>query len=147
MPCYPLTLYFDGDCPICRFEVAQLRARDRARQLRFIDIAAPSFVAEPDDPRREEMLARIHARRADGRWLHGMAVFRAAYRAVGLGWIVAPSGWPLLAPLADRLYALFARHRRRLAARSGDLFDGLALMRQRRQARESCAGRCEAQSR
>ena len=29
----------------------------------------------------------------------------------GLGWLVAPTGWPLLRPLFDRLYGGFARHR------------------------------------
>ncbi|MBK8337194.1 MAG: DUF393 domain-containing protein [Sterolibacteriaceae bacterium] len=42
---YPLTLLYDGDCAICRFEVASLERRDTLRRLRFVDIAAPGFDA------------------------------------------------------------------------------------------------------
>jgi predicted DCC family thiol-disulfide oxidoreductase YuxK len=40
--------------------------------------------------------------------------FRQAYRAVGLGWVLAPTGWPLLRPAFDALYRIFARHRVRM---------------------------------
>lgn len=59
-------------------------------------------------------MAEIHGVYPDGRLVKGATAFRAAYRAVGLGWLLAPTGWPLLKPLFDRLYALFARHRLRL---------------------------------
>jgi predicted DCC family thiol-disulfide oxidoreductase YuxK len=41
-------------------------------------------------------------------------VFREAYAAVGLGWLVAPTGWPILRPLFDVGYRWFARNRVRL---------------------------------
>jgi len=37
-----------------------------------------------------------------------------AYRAVGLGWLLAPAGWPVLGWFFDGLYAVFARYRVRL---------------------------------
>ncbi len=44
-----------------------------------------------------------------------MSVFRATYKAVGLGWLLAPTGWPVLKPLFDGLYRLFAKYRAPLA--------------------------------
>jgi predicted DCC family thiol-disulfide oxidoreductase YuxK len=40
-----------------------------------------------------------------------MEVFREAYRAIGLGWLLAPTGWPGLRWLADCGYEWFARNR------------------------------------
>ncbi len=53
----------------------------------------------------------LHVRTPDGRVVCAMEAVRAAYRAVGLGWLVAPTGWPGLRPVFDRLYAAFARNR------------------------------------
>jgi predicted DCC family thiol-disulfide oxidoreductase YuxK len=44
-------------------------------------------------------------------------VFRQAYGLVGLGWLYAPSRWPLLRPLVDALYGLWARWRLAITGR------------------------------
>ena len=48
---------------------------------------------------------------ADGRVLRAMDAVRAVYAAVGLGWLVAPTGWPGIRWLADGCYRFLARHR------------------------------------
>jgi predicted DCC family thiol-disulfide oxidoreductase YuxK len=40
---YPLTLFYDADCPVCSLEMDHLRARNDAGKLRFVDIAVPGF--------------------------------------------------------------------------------------------------------
>lgn len=57
----------------------------------------------------------IHAVLADGRIVSGMDAIRAAYRAIGLGWLVAPTGWPLLRPFFDGLYSRVARNRQAIS--------------------------------
>jgi len=118
------TLYFDGECPFCVREVRWLQRRDRRGALAAVDIAAPEFDAAAIGRTRDEMMARIHGRRADGEVITGMAVFREAYRAVGLGWITAPTGWPLLRPLFDLAYRAFARNRVRLGRLFGRACEG-----------------------
>jgi len=49
--------------------------------------------------------------------IEGMEVFRRAYAAVGLGWLLAPSGWPGVGRLFDAAYRWFARNRLRLTGR------------------------------
>jgi hypothetical protein len=74
-----------------------LRRRDRGRgALALIDIAAPGFDAARYGRDHEMLLARIHGVLPDGTVIEGMEVFRRAYAAVGLGWVLAPSRWPLL---------------------------------------------------
>jgi len=53
----------------------------------------------------------IHGVFPDGRIVSRMEVFREAYRAVGLGWLLAPTRWPVLRWLSDCGYEWFARNR------------------------------------
>lgn len=115
-----LTLLYDGHCPICQKEVAWLRWKNRRGKLAFQDIQAVDFSPEIYGKTHAELMAEIHGVLADGTVIKGMPVFRACYRAVGLGWLLAPTDWPLLKGCFDRLYGLFARHRIRL----GGLFGG-----------------------
>jgi predicted DCC family thiol-disulfide oxidoreductase YuxK len=43
--------------------------------------------------------------------IEGMPAIRAAWRAAGLGWVMAPTGWPVLRWLCDLGYLVFARYR------------------------------------
>jgi len=118
-----LTLLYDGGCPLCLREVRFLEARDRrlhpgAPRLAFVDIDAPDYnpAAHGGIDYRQAM-GRIHALRADGSVLQDVAVFRQAYSLIGLGWLYAPTGWPLLAPLVNGLYSFWAALRLRLTGR------------------------------
>jgi predicted DCC family thiol-disulfide oxidoreductase YuxK len=111
MNIYPLTLLYDGACPVCNLEMDNLKARNAEGLLRFVDISVPGFDASPYGASIAEMNALIHAQRADGSLVIGVEVFRLAYSAVGLGRWVAPTGWPFLKPWVDAAYAVFARHR------------------------------------
>lgn len=118
-----LTVLYDGACPLCLREVKGLQRRDRARhgeqpRLAFIDIDRTDY-----DPEAHagigyaEAMGRIHAITAEGEVLRDVAVFRRAYALVGLGWLYAPTHWPLLGQLADLAYGLWAAGRLRLTGR------------------------------
>ena len=113
-------LLYDGECPLCRREVAALRRLDRGRgRLGLEDISAAGFDARAYGVSQADLMARIHGVLPDGRLVEGVEVFRRAYAAVGLGWLIAPTRWPLLRPLADAAYRAFARNRLRLTGREG----------------------------
>ena len=63
-------------------------------------------------------MGQIHGVLPSGTVIKGMAVFRRAYDAVGLGWLLAPTNWPILRRLSDACYAWFARNRRWLTRRA-----------------------------
>lgn len=114
----PFRVLIDGHCPLCRREAALLQRLDRGRgRLAMEDIAEPGY--EPSHVGRtlDELMGTIHGVLPDGTIVTGMEVFRRAYAAVGLGWLLAPTGWPGLRPLFDRLYRWFARNRLRLTGR------------------------------
>ncbi len=115
----PFTIFIDGDCPLCRGEARLLERLDRGRgRLAMLDIAAPTFDAASVGLQYEALMGSIHGLTAEGRVVTGMEVFRRAYGAVGLGWLVAPTGWPVIRPVMDRLYRWFAANRLRLTGRS-----------------------------
>jgi predicted DCC family thiol-disulfide oxidoreductase YuxK len=102
---------FDGACPLCRTEMQRLKLRDPDHRLRLVDIAAPDFNAPAWGFELAALRDALHARAPDGRWMIGMAAIRHVYARVGLGWLLAPTGWPVLRPAFDRFYAWLARHR------------------------------------
>ena len=90
-----LTVWFDGNCPLCLREIALMRRLDRRRAIHFVDIAGPDAACPID---RAELLARFHARE-NGVMLSGASAFAAMWRAI-----------PVLRPLG-----LAARNARVLA--------------------------------
>lgn len=105
------TLLYDRECPFCRLEVEWLLRRDRRGRLGAVDISAVGFDAARYGLDRERVHARLHGVRSDGTVVEGMAAIRAAWRAAGLGWVMAPTGWPVLRWFADLGYLVFARYR------------------------------------
>ena len=113
-----IKVLYDGECPLCSREIRFLESRDRGRgRIQFEDIADAAF-----DPGRYgvdtgTLMARIHGVLPDGGIVEGVEVFRQAYAAVGLGWLLAPTRWPILRSLADWAYRVFARNRLRWTGR------------------------------
>ena len=118
MASYPLTVFFDGACPICDREIALMKRLDRRRQLEFCDFSAQEYDAASSGFATEDLGAVIHARWADGSVITGVDVFRAMWEAVGLGVLARLSRLSLVEPLVLRAYAWFARNRLRLTGRS-----------------------------
>ena len=115
------TILFDGDCPLCRREIAMLERMDGGRgRLACEDIAAPGFDPSRYGRTRQELMARIHGVLPDGTLVEGMEVFRRSYRAAGAGWVLAWTALPGLRVLADAGYRWFARNRLRLTGRGTD---------------------------
>jgi predicted DCC family thiol-disulfide oxidoreductase YuxK len=100
-----------------------LKRRDDKGLIVPEDISDPAF-----DPARygltaEQVRTAMHIILPDGRILRAMDAVRAAYATVGLGWLVAPTGWPGIRWLADGFYRFFAQHRMTFSHRFGRTCD------------------------
>jgi predicted DCC family thiol-disulfide oxidoreductase YuxK len=115
---YPLTVFFDGACPICDREIALMRLLDRRRQLEFCDFSAKEYEAASSGFAAADLATVIHARWADGSVITGVEVFRAMWEAVGLGFLARLSRLSLVEPLVLNAYAWFSHNRLRLTGRS-----------------------------
>ena len=141
---YPLALLYDSRCLICKTEMDALRDRDAGRgRLRFVDIAAPGFDVAPYGKTLAELNAVIHGVTASGRLVAGMETLRLAYATTGMGWVLRPTGWPLLQPLFDRAYAGFARRRYGISAVLAPALERLAAWRTARRMQRCRNGRCD----
>lgn len=111
----PTYILYDGNCPLCVRKKEILLQRDKQKRLHFIDIRSPSFSPKKYSRTPEILEQQIHAILPDGTLAARMEAIRAAYRAIGLGWLIAPTGWPVLRPMFDHLYTFIARHRMKLS--------------------------------
>jgi len=110
-PEHPLTVLCDGECPFCKVEVRYMARFDRHNRLALVDLAAPGFDPAHFGATMEDSMGTLHGVRPDGSKTTGLKTFREIYRALGVGWILAPTGWPILKQVSDWIYALFARNR------------------------------------
>lgn len=110
---WQIELLYDGECPLCLREVNFLRGKDRGRGLvNFVDIARPDYnPLDHGGVSFEDAMARIHGVRADGSVVKNVAVFREVYEILGIGWLYAPTRWPIIGPLVDRIYDFWSDRR------------------------------------
>ena len=73
----PITVYYDGACPVCRREIGYYRARTGSG-VEYCDVAAEACPAP--DLSREEALQRFHVRLGDGTLVSGASAFLALWR-------------------------------------------------------------------
>ena len=103
----PVTVFYDGACPLCVREIALLRRLVHGSRVQFEDVSPPD--ASPSCPiDRTTLMARFHARLPDGSIVSGARAFTESWGRVRyLGWLrpvgaFAPSRW-----LLDGLYRVF----------------------------------------
>jgi predicted DCC family thiol-disulfide oxidoreductase YuxK len=109
-----VTVWFDGDCPLCRGEIALIRRLDRRGTIDFVDLTGGGSC--PID--RAALLQRFHAREAGAATLvSGAEAFAAMWRAIP---VLRPFGQLAQIPpvlwLLERAYRGFLRFRPRLQA-------------------------------
>ena len=111
-----VTVWYDGECPLCLREIGLMRRLDRRDAIEFIDVHGGQDC--PVDP--AVLLERFHAREGQSALVSGAAAFAAMWRAI-----------PLLRPLGllarnrivlaalEKAYVVFLRHRPRLQRLAG----------------------------
>jgi demethoxyubiquinone hydroxylase (CLK1/Coq7/Cat5 family) len=105
-------VYFDGACPLCSREIAHYRAQSGASTLVWVDAAQCEPSALGLNLSRDAALGRLHARRADGSLVSGVAAFAIIWsRLPKYQWLANfVSRRPVL-PIADCAYSGFLRIR------------------------------------
>lgn len=112
---FPLTVYFDASCPMCRREIALYQRLPSATAIRWVDVSAPTACG--DGLSCEVAMRRFHVRDENGRLHSGAAAFSRLWRCFAgwrvLGWVTAvpPVSW-----LAEGAYRAFLPLRPRLQA-------------------------------
>ncbi len=88
-----MQVYYDGGCPVCSREISFYRSRPGADAFDWVDVTSCAPEALGFGLTRDEALARMHVRLANGTLLSGAAAFGAMWRQMpgfkGLGWLLA----------------------------------------------------------
>ena len=111
---FPLRIYYDASCPLCRTEMQTLKKYDVQARLELVDCSHADFTdidVSAAGYRQSDMMRLIHARDAQGQWLVGVPVFEAAYGATGIAGIEKMWAQPLLRPIWNRVYPWVADNR------------------------------------
>ena len=107
----PLTVLYDGACPLCRREIGVYRGLRPNTPVCFADLNDAALPLPPGTT-REQLLARFHVRGRDGQLLSGAQAFLALWAVLpGWRWLALAGRLPGVAWLMERTYRLFLRWR------------------------------------
>jgi 3-demethoxyubiquinol 3-hydroxylase len=107
----PLTVLYDGACPLCRREIGLYRGLRPNMPVCFADVSDAALPLPPATT-REQLLARFHVRCSDGQLLGGAQAFLALWAALpGWRWLARAGRLPGAAWVMERLYRFFLRWR------------------------------------
>jgi predicted DCC family thiol-disulfide oxidoreductase YuxK len=115
-----VTLYFDGDCPLCIKEITFLKSLTPPKTVEYIDIADKSISFSAHGKDCSTLMAEIHAKDSQGNWLIGMEAFRAVYEHTPYHRLFSMTKLPILKQIFDAAYLLFARNRLRLTGKTAN---------------------------
>jgi predicted DCC family thiol-disulfide oxidoreductase YuxK len=107
----PLTVLYDGACPLCRREIGVYRGLRPNTPVCFADVSDPASQL-PSGTTREQLLARFHVRGSDGQLLSGTQAFLALWAALpGWRWLAMVCRLPGATWAMERVYRFFLRWR------------------------------------
>jgi len=78
----PLTVYFDGGCPVCSREIALYQRQAGASAIGWVDATSCPASGLGDGLTRENALARLHVRTADGELASGALAFATLWKSI-----------------------------------------------------------------
>ena len=109
-------IFYDAECPICRREMAHIRARNPKGNLYPIALQNhPDLLAEHGIDIDEAMVI-LHIVDDGGKVYAGIPAFRIIYRENGWRFLATFLGLPIVRQVSECLYPVIARHRYKIPA-------------------------------
>ena len=144
-----LNIIYDSKCNVCKLEMDLLARRDErlfganGRRIRLTDLECDY---DERDPRNggvsyKKGMSAINVVFPDGRVIEGVPVFVKAYDLVQLGWLFRFTEWPLLKPLVEVGYQVFAKYRTNLT-RGSSLDDLIRAYEERSSSKSADCSSC-----
>lgn len=111
--CSQVTMYHDGDCPLCKFEVKAMQKLDSKKAIRWVDITKDKDALNEAGISYKQAMDRIHVRDENQKMLTGVRGFLAVWEHLPYYRRVVPviRKVPLLLPLMETVYTVFAKYR------------------------------------
>lgn len=119
-----LTVYYDGQCSLCRAEIGEIHALDVHGDIALVDCSPLDFDDEAVRSAglvREDLMGALHVRDVLGDWHRGVDAIALLYATVGAPWLARAWAHPLTRPITRRLYPWVVAHRHTLGRLGLDL--------------------------
>jgi predicted DCC family thiol-disulfide oxidoreductase YuxK len=108
----PLTIYYDGLCPLCLAEVHFLKQHNNSGLLQFSCLQDESMTSGIDC---KLAMQTIHAKLGEHSLLVGPAVFFEAYKRTDLRWVNVLFSFALMRFVYAKAYVFFAKYRHQIS--------------------------------
>lgn len=105
-----LTIFYDGQCPLCQLEMEKLKTHDKNNAICLVDLHQNDFTHAYPSINPKQAMKVLHGQ-YQGKLLLGLAVTHQAWTLVGKGALVAPLQFPVIKQIANGAYWVFARYR------------------------------------
>ena len=113
-PNEPILVFYDGWCSICIRSAERFRKYDDNRGIvRCIDFRSDPEATTLAGTDTDTLSASLHAKFPNGDLLNGPEAIRRTLHALGRGSLASWTRWPLIRPVVDLLYRIFAKNRMR----------------------------------
>ena len=108
-----VTMYHDGDCPLCKFEVKTMQNLDVKNAINWVDITKNTAALEDAGITYEAAMARVHVKDENHKILTGVAGFIQVWKHLPyyrvIAWVI--SHVPFLLLISEFFYIWFAKYR------------------------------------
>jgi len=117
-----IEVFHDGECPVCRLEIAFYRRVDRAGRILWTDIVELADHELPSGKTRADLLGRFHVREfgaaRESNWHVGVDAFARIWRELpGFKWFAWIFAVPGIRQLSQLAYLGFIRWQARNRAK------------------------------
>ena len=100
-PAKPVVL-FDGECPLCRKEIAHYRRLQGAESIEWVDITQHGELESTFGVAKADAMTRFHVKQPDGQWATGAYGFALVWSHLdGYRWLATLVRRLRLLPLLD----------------------------------------------
>lgn len=108
-----VTMYHDGECPLCKFEVKTMQKLDIANAIHWVDITKDKEALEKSGITYQQAMARIHVQDESQKMLTGVRGFMTVWKHLPYYRRIVPviEHIPFLLPVLESIYTLFAKYR------------------------------------
>ncbi|WP_037546803.1 thiol-disulfide oxidoreductase DCC family protein [Stappia stellulata] len=118
-----ITVFHDGDCPVCRAEIRFYARIDKTQAIDWRDITRLADDALPTGKTRSALLGRFHVRDRDGEWHIGVDAFARIWQVLPgfrhVAWIFSVPGIRQLAEAGYRGFLGWQQRHRRARQAAG----------------------------
>ena len=106
-----LTIFYDGNCPLCSLEMQKLKGYDNDDLIVLVNLHQEDFQTNFPNIDINKAMKILHGQ-YQGKILLGLDVTHRAWTLVGHGALVAPLQFPIIKQFAHGGYLLLAKYRR-----------------------------------